>query len=135
MKIIALIRRRLVLGLWPLLLGAFVAGASGKWWGLGEAVALYSWWVPAMLLTRMTVTRRRQFRAFLYFAFVFLGYAMSTVFFGIVAGIPFHVLTRWPVGEVCVPLSLVLGVGLVLAMWPAQRRFYAEQRARAAAGA
>jgi hypothetical protein len=113
----------LFLGLWPLLLGASVGVGSGPGWEVGESVALYSWWLPAMVFRRTTWPLRHQNWAFVQFF-----YANTTLFFVFLAGAPFHLVTRLPMW-VCVLLAPVIGGGATAALWPAQRRFYAVQLA------
>jgi hypothetical protein len=118
-KTLAPVGRYLFLGLWPLMFGVFVGVGSGVRWGLAAMVALYAWWLPGLVFRRSTWPLRHQ-----YWAFAYIIYVLTTVFFAFLAGVPFHLITRWPMW-VCVLLALVIGGGVTTALWPAQRRFFA----------
>jgi hypothetical protein len=122
-KILARVGRWLILGLWPLLFGLSVAVGSGRGWGAVEAVALCAWWVPALIFRKVTWPLRHQHLAFAHLVYVF-----STLFFAFLAGVPLHVVTRWPTW-VCVLVAPLIGVAVTVVMWPAQRRFYATKLA------
>jgi hypothetical protein len=118
-KILAPVGRYLFLGLWPMVFGVFVSVGSGVGWGLAEAVALYAWWLPSLVFRRSTWPLRHQYWAFAHFVYIF-----ATLVFAFLAGVPLHLITRWPMW-VCVLLAPVIGGGVTIALWPAQRRFHA----------
>jgi hypothetical protein len=57
----------------------------------------------------------------------------TTLFFVLLAGVPLHPTTKWPMW-VCVLLALAIGGGLAIANWPAQRRFYATKLSQMSPG-
>lgn len=126
MKFLAPVGRWSVLVLWPLLAGMLVAASSGWPWGVADAVAIYAWWLPALVFRRVKVTwhLRHQRLAFVMFSFVY-----ATLFFAFPAAMPIHALTRVPMG-ICALVAALLGAGVTLALWPAQRRFAAVKLAQ-----
>jgi hypothetical protein len=56
---------------------------------------------------------------------------MAGLQFCLLAGVPVHVLTRWPAWA-CSTGAAVLSTAWTAGVWPAQRRYYAVQRALAA---
>lgn len=115
--------RALVLFVVPLI-GALAGRYGIAWAGAGVAAILA--WMILLALNRKKDLLAAQL-AHPARAFAFFAYVLATLFFGL-AALLWHPRSPW----VCAAAAGVLGVVVTAAVWPAQRKFYARMRARAA---
>ena len=120
----------MVLVLWPLLAGMLVAASCGWKWGVADGLLIYTWWLPALVFRGVAVTwhLRHSRLAFATFSFVY-----ATLFVAFPAAMPIRALTGAPMW-ICAVIAALMGTGLTVAIWPAQRRFSAMKLAQLGAG-
>jgi uncharacterized protein DUF695 len=123
-----------VLALMPLLVGGITAARLGAGWGLGEFVALLAGVAALLVVGRFsrrestTSPRPGWLVNHPVWGFVLTSYVMSAMVFFF----PVIIFGRALGGIGCAAVAVIAGVVITAVVWPAQLRYYAELRARAA---
>jgi uncharacterized protein DUF695 len=106
------------------LIGMIPAGSyKPPWaWAIGGAASMLAWVVPLAVFRKKLLAAQLAHPAVAFAAF---SYLLATVFFPVVV-----IISHGARVAITLGISVLLGVALIGALWPAQQRFYARMRTR-----